>query len=197
MTKRRGLPYKIVGQELPNEVLYVFRTHHLTKEERNLYATALHAQGWTQTVLAEEFGVSRERVRQLIEKIDKAEAIRFVIERDLPTPTPPAHDKPAPHVYIEPSEETLARLLELKPYAELVRSSSPRYRKEAEEYSWLINYAHTVEGVTLYRLAKRLGVTHGALRFRLARYGYKPSPGSTSKVYTPIHAANRAELTHE
>jgi hypothetical protein len=73
----------------------------------------------------------------------------------------------------------------------MVRSNGKKYREEAEEYTKLLNHAHTVEGVTLYRLAKRLGVTHGALRFRLVRYGYKKPVTATSKVYTPILKENR------
>ena len=98
----------------------------------------------------------------------------------------------APPVYIEPSPENLARLLELKPLAQKVRYDHTTYRKEAEEYSALIWHVHSVEGVTLYRLAKRLGVTHGALRFRLARYGYKLPKTAKSPCYTPIKQENRA-----
>jgi hypothetical protein len=47
--------------------------------------------------------------------------------------------------------------------------------------------------VTLYRLAKRLGVTHGALRFRLVRYGYKQAISAESKAYTPILQQNRID----
>jgi DNA-binding CsgD family transcriptional regulator len=188
--------YKIIGQELPNEVLYALHNRHLTKSERYMYASALVAQGWTQTVLAKELNVSREAVRQQVGKIKLTDAIRLVVDLDLPVPRPPSHDEPAPYQPVMPTDKTLARLLQLKPFAELVRSNSPRYRTEAEEYSWLINYAHTVEGVTLYRLAKCLGVTHGALRFRLARYGYKPATNGSSKVYNKINSENRAELTH-
>jgi hypothetical protein len=97
-------------------------------------------------------------------------------------------------VYIEPSPEALARLLELKPLAEKVRYDHPQYRKEAEEYSALIWHLYSVEGVTLYRLAKRLGVTHGALRFRLARYGYLLPKTGKSTCYTPIKEKNRVVM---
>jgi hypothetical protein len=106
-------------------------------------------------------------------------------------PNPPAKPVKTPPSYIEPSPETLARLLELQPYAQQVRSNGSKYREEAEEYTELLDYAHRVEGVTLYRLAKRLGITHGAIRFRLVRYGYKDPITATSKVYTPILAENR------
>lgn len=194
MTKSK-LDYKVIGQELPNEVLYVFSTHHLTKAERYLYAVALNARGWTHSVISRELGVTREAVRQQVLKTNLADAIRFVVDRDLPVPNPPAHDKPAPVVFVEPSAETLARLIELMPIAAKVRSNSPNFRKEAEEFTWLVNYAHVIEGVSLYRLAKRLGCTHGALRFRLARYGYKPATTGTSKAYTPIRTENRVNLT--
>jgi hypothetical protein len=98
-----------------------------------------------------------------------------------------------PREFVEPDPAKLARLLELKPFAQQVRSNGGKYRAEAEEYTALIAEVHLVDGVTLYRLAKRLGVTHGALRFRLARYGAKlPQNGGTSKVYNPILAENRA-----
>jgi hypothetical protein len=93
----------------------------------------------------------------------------------------------AERVFVEPSAETLARLKELQPKAQQVRSTSPRYRQEAEEYTALLNKAHVEEGVSVYRLAKRLGITHSSIRFRLARYGYKPTPtGSDSPVYRPL-----------
>ena len=92
----------------------------------------------------------------------------------------------------EPEPETLARLLELQPLAQLVRSHSPKYRAEAEEYAALVWKAHKEQKVTLYRLAKCLGVTHGALRFRLVRYGYMtPAKGGKSRSYQRIMDKNR------
>lgn len=51
------------------------------------------------------------------------------------------------------------------------------------------------QGVTVYRLAKVLGVGHQAIYSRLARYGYrKPSPSLEHKAYrgTTIWDARRA-----
>jgi Zn-dependent peptidase ImmA (M78 family) len=77
--------------------------------------------------------------------------------------------------------------------AQQVRSNALRFRAEAEEYTNLLWKVVSEEGVTLYRLAKSLGVTHSALRFRLIRYGYiKPSSDVKSKVYQPIAEKNRA-----
>lgn len=169
---------------LPDEVLEAFETITDT-EDRNAYIAALREKGWTLQSLADAVEVSRERVRQITRQPHGP------VDSGLPLPTPPKKKQAEKPKYIEPSPETLARLKELQPLAQRVRANSTQYRKEAEEYTSLLNHAHTVEGVTLYRLALRLGVTHGALRFRLARYGYKKPKEGTSKVYNPIKAENR------
>lgn len=151
-------------------------------EERDDYVRALRKVGWTLSSISAVIGLSRERVRQICTTpVDEATKAEFYI------PEPPRHEERKVRVFIEPKPETLARLLELQPMAQQVRSSSPRFRAEAEEYTSLLNHAHTVEGVTLYRLGKRLGVTHSAIRFRLTRYGYKAITASTkSRVYQPL-----------
>lgn len=191
--------YKKHNIRLPQEVTAHFAT--LTRDrDRNAYIKALRERGWTFESIALITDLTRERIRQISTAIPMSEALRIAID-GYPLPEPPRHE---PKVsaeesgkYVEPSEETLARLLELQPFAQQVRSYGTAYRKEAEEYTWLVNYAHTVEGVTLYRLAKRLGVTHGALRFRLARYGYKTPKTAESGAYTPILPENRYPFTKD
>lgn len=183
--------YKKINLTLPEDVVAKF--DNITAErDRNAYMKALRERGWTLDSIGACADISRERVRQVTSAIPMSEAIRVAVE-GYPIPEPPRYEEKIPREsrYVEPTEETLTRLLELQPYAQQVRSYGSRYRKEAEEYTWLINYAHTVEGVTLYRLAKRLGVTHGALRFRLARYGYKKPQNAESSAYTPILEENR------
>lgn len=54
------------------------------------------------------------------------------------------------------------------------------------------------QGVTVYRLAKVLGVRHSTVYARLARYGYrKPSPSVEHKAYrgTTIWDARRTNQT--
>lgn len=155
-------------------------------EERDTHVRALRGAGWTYSSMAETLGISRERIRQICSTPD-LDVIAVTV------PTPPNYAIKAPKVYVEPSPDALARMLELQPMAQQVRANAPRFRKEAEEYTALVNKVHAEDGVTLYRLAKRLGVTHSALRFRLARYGYKaPTRGATSKSYRPVNMANRA-----
>jgi predicted transcriptional regulator len=140
----------------------------------------LRRVGWTYASIADPLGLSRERVRQISSQRGSGTYQESI-------PLPPYKPVKVERVFVEPSAETLARLKELQPKAQQVRSTSPRYRQEAEEYTALLNKAHVEEGVSVYRLAKRLGITHSSIRFRLARYGYKPSPtGSDSPVYRPL-----------
>jgi len=167
------------------------------KEMRAAYIYVLRMKGWKLQALADALGLTRERIRQIESKASPALAIHVLADPgSFPVPELDTVEIEvlAPPVYIEPSPEALARLLELKPLAEKVRYDHPQYRKEAEEYSALIWHLYSVEGVTLYRLAKRLGVTHGALRFRLARYGYLLPKTGKSTCYTPIKEKNRAVM---
>jgi len=155
-------------------------------DHRDTLIRSLRSAGWTLESISAASGITRERVRQ-IALAPSSDSASVPVE----IPEPPVKPEKSRPVYIEPTPETLKRLLELQPYAQQVRSNGKKYRAEAEEYTSLLNYAHVTEGVTLYRLAKRLGVTHGALRFRLVRYGYKQPVTATSKVYTPIVQENR------
>lgn len=177
------------NQRLPQEIHDAFSA--LKGPARDALIKNLVDNHWTYEAVANASGLTRERVRQISNAVAKL-AEEFHYDLDIEIPEPPLKPEKEGPTYIEPSPETLARLLELQPYAQRVRSNSTKYREEAEEYTRLLNHAHTVEGVTLYRLAKRLGVTHGALRFRLVRYGYKKPVTATSKVYNPVKKENRA-----
>jgi hypothetical protein len=165
------------------------------RDMRAAYIYVLRMKGWKLQALADALGLTRERIRQIETKASPALAMHVLADPgSFPVPELDTVEIEvlAPPVYIEPSPEALARLLELKPLAEKVRYDHLQYRKEAEEYSALIWHLYSVDGVTLYRLAKRLGVTHGALRFRLARYGYLLPKTGKSSCYTPIKQNNRA-----
>jgi hypothetical protein len=177
------------NQKLPDDIKRHFDSFSSNAERDRLIQELVDA-GWTYEAISNASGLTRERVRQISNAIGKLPA-DLVGSLNIEIPVPPVKPEKTGPTYIEPSPENLARLLELQPYAQQVRSSGKKYREEAEEYTKLLNHVHTVEGVTLYRLAKRLGVTHGALRFRLVRYGYKQPVTATSKVYTPIVKENR------
>lgn len=179
------------NQKLPQEVQAFFAS--ADKDLRNELICRLYENGWTFEAISNGSDVTRERVRQIVKLVNDTNARIDNVEFPFDVPEPPRRPAKQKREVIEPQPDTLARLLELQPYAQQVRSNGTKYREEAEEYTRLLNHAHTVEGVTLYRLAKRLGVTHGALRFRLVRYGYKQPITATSKVYAPIKADNRIQ----
>ena len=174
------------NQQVPKHITNFFKDTTDTPT-RDYLIRELCKKHWTYEAVAAACGITRERVRQIY----TSEPLTGYVPIPFDIPEPPLRPERSKPVYIEPAPETLKRLLELQPYAQLVRSNGKAYREEAEEYTKLLNQAHTVEGVTLYRLAKRLGVTHGALRFRLVRYGYKKPVTATSKVYNPILKENR------
>jgi hypothetical protein len=181
------------GLTLPAET--VVALHLFPKDQlhlRNAYIYVLRVKGWTLESVGQALDLTRERIRQLESKAQPLDAIAILSNPgSYPVPDVPTRVvEEEITVYAEPSPETLARLLELKPIAEKVRSFSPTGREAAEEYTRLLNYAYTVEGVPLYRLAKRLGVTHGAIHFRLVRYGYLSTNGK-SRAYQRIIDKNR------
>lgn len=182
--------YITKNQRLPQEIHMAFQETKSNQEKRDFLISKLVEASWTFEAISSASGLTRERVRQ-IAKSNLELAREFGVRLDFEIPSPPLQPEPVRPVYIEPSPKTLERLLELQPYAQQVRSNGTKYREEAEEYTALLDYARTVEKVTLYRLAKRLGITHGAIRFRLVRYGYMEAVTATSKVYKPVKAENR------
>lgn len=176
------------GHVIPDDIAEVFKgfTNSGDSLSRDALIKDLRLKQWTLQSIALVSGVTRERVRQ-IAKDTSVETGGWSFE----VPSPPAKTVPQGREYVEPDPVVLERLLELQPAAQRVRANSKENRAEAEEYTRLVWEQHNGGGVTLYRLAKRLGVTHGALRFRLARYGYKQPKTGTSKVYAPIKAENR------
>ena len=160
---------------------------------RNGYVQVLRMKGWTLESIGTALDLTRERVRQLETKARPQDSL-YVLSNPGAFPIP---EVPKRSIYkevsffAEPSEKDLARLKQLKPLAELVRSNSPNYRIEAEEYAGLLNKVVNIDNVPTSHLSKLLGVTHGAIQFRLVRYGYASTKGQ-SRTYQRIHDANRA-----
>jgi hypothetical protein len=163
------------------------------KEIRHGYIKTLRNLGWTLESIGEAFGVTRERVRQLA----STDCATLILETNLPLPLPPEKPEPeklgrAVRVIRIPDEETIARLKELQNKAKLVRGTYPQYRKEAEEYTFLLDHLINVEGYSAYRLAKVLGINVSGIYARLVRYGYRETNG-TSSCYAKV--VNRQPLT--
>ena len=180
------------NQKLPEQIYAAFESLS-SSAERDLLIKALADAGWTYEAISNASGITRERVRQI--KNNVSGAARDLDPRQLPVeiPEPPIKLEREKREYVEPNPDTLARLLELQPYAQMVRANGKKYREEGEEFTRLINKAHKEENVPVYRIAKRLGVTNGAIRSRLVRYGYLEAKTGTSKVYKPILSGNRVK----
>lgn len=167
-----------VNQSLPSEVKDNFEriTDTLDRDE---YVRRLRSIGWTLQSIADCCGLTRERVRQLCkeQRID-SELVDGLILPELPKRV---LLKKIPK-RIDP--EVADKLRELKFFASQVRSNSPKYRKEAEEFTALINQ-QMLDGISVVTLAKVLGVTHAAITSRLVRYGYRKI-NSDSKMFQPI-----------
>lgn len=177
-------------QTLPQEVIQAFQRIGSNTEARNGYAAALRAAGWTLSSIAAGSGVSRERIRQVVADAKPTPSAH-------PVPSPPLRpSSPGPKQYATPDAAKLARMQELKPLARKVTGSSKNNRPAGEEYTKLIADVHLNDDVPLYRLAKHLDVTAGALRSRLVRYEYIQPKGGKSKSYNRINPENRMKPGH-
>lgn len=183
--------YRKTGHTLPQDVVDTFNRLGDDLESRNLYSAALRSLGWTLASISSATGVTRERVRQTTTGTPEGAGVEWARANAVPLPTPPTKPVRVRKTYVEPDPRKLEKLLELQPAAQQNRHNSEEFREAAEEYTRLVWEVHNADGVTLYRLAKRLDVTHGALRFRLARYGYKEPESGVSKVYTRIMPEHR------
>jgi hypothetical protein len=175
------------GQVLPENVTNAFASI-ISRSDRNNYIKALESAGWTATAIARSAKMSTESIRLISRNWTQTEHPPATLA--VPLPERKQMKVKVKPVYTEPNPEMLARMKELQPLAALVRSHSPKYREEAEEYSYLLNEA-IKQGCTQYRLAKLLGVTPSAIAFRLVRYGYKATVHGETKTYQPIMEKNR------
>jgi transposase len=82
-------------------------------------------------------------------------------------------------------QELAEKLMALQEKAYWVRGKGNANRKEAEEYTKLLYDVIENQGYSYYQVARAIGVTHGAIAFRLVRYGYKTTNG-TSGAYRKL-----------
>lgn len=162
--------------QLPTETAKLLKTLSMT--DRKAYVKRLCLAGWTYQSVADVFKVSRQAIEQYLKKSEPSE-----YADSLPIP-----EVPSDPIYKvqrqEVNDDVLAQLKELHAKAKLVRGKGKKYRYEAELFTKLA-WEQTQQGVSVYSLAKSLGVTHGALLFRFVRYGYATSD-SQSKVFRQL-----------
>ena len=172
---------------LPKEVSEAIK--NLPKDERKAYAKVLCDEGWTLQSISNALGITRQAVDYWVTKypnknnliytqeaLDKVKAKVEAKELPIPKlPTMPIYK----YSRVEMSKEVTEQLKELHDKARQVRSVSPKYRAEAELFTKLA-WEQYQSGISIYSIAKSLGITQGALQFRFTRYGYKTSNGKSS-----------------
>jgi len=182
------------GLTLPDNVVTALAG--LREEKKNEmfadYVALLRNAGWTLASIADPLGLTRERIRQIATSHESLElAGHFADAMGWEIPEVPEKDprytRETTRRIIKPSETALTRLRELKPRADNVRWNNPSGRAEAEEYVALM--AEEIKrGVSVYALAKGLGLTSLAVRSRLSRYGHLPAPQNGSEKYQSMFA---------
>jgi transposase-like protein len=146
------------------------------------YLVAAVSRGWTLVALGDALGITREGVRLRCLRFPG-----FVGEvPDVPEPPrrPIAHRPPRKRLLIKP--EMAEKLREMQAVAATVNggmATDHPARRVSEEFA--ATCADLVaQGVSVYTIAKAIGVTHNAIFFRLARHGYRqPAPSQSRFPY--------------
>ena len=171
-----GIKKKKSQMQLPIEFADLLKSLSMT--DRKGYVKRLCLAGWTYQSVADVFKVSRQAIEQYLKKAELNDYVN-----GLPIPQIPSN--PIYRVKrLEVDDDVLLELKELHAKAKMVRGRGKKYRHEAELFTKLA-WEQTQQGVSVYSLAKSLGVTHGALLFRFVRYGYTTSE-SQSKVFRQL-----------
>lgn len=158
--------------------------HSLPRKQRKAYMRLLVDKGWTLQSIAEVLGITRQAVDMFLKTNNYESWEADLVEAEgLPMP-----ELPSRPIYksqrAEANAEAIARLKELHEVAKLVRGNGKKHRAEADEFTRLA-WEQVQQGISVYSLAKSLGLTTSALMFRFVRYGYATSNGK-SKAYSPI-----------
>ena len=198
----RGATYRMKKKELvkvqrhnltlPYEVGKLLRD--LPMAQKKAYCLLLIEGSWTLQSIANELLCHRQTVLDYTRSKEAQDPEVLASVWELPVPKLPrvVVDVAYERDIVQPDSDVLKKLLELQPLAQKVRSHSPKFREEAEQYTKLL--ADEIgRGVTAYQLSKALGVTIGAINFRLTRYGYKPLGTGKSKAYNAILEKNRPQ----
>lgn len=161
----------------------------------NVYLWALSCAGWSTGPMAVRLGVTRQAVSLRIHRVLGPIANM----PDVPTaPPPPAPEPPAP--YVDPlSSEEVDKLAALHQCAKRTNGATPVDHPDRAASVELAALMHELvsRGVPVSRVARAIGVTKDAVRFRLVRHGYVDGPPSVTDRYVGRPAEGRtATHTH-
>lgn len=178
--KKTGYRCRLV---LPDEITETLTHFRDTNPRRmNAYVWLLIEAGWTQTSLARALDVSFQAIQSRLRE-----------PRDFTDlPAVPAPPKPEPPAAIRKKKLHLPPTVieELRKQHAVARTVNGGTAEDDPRRQVSIDFtarlAKLVEqGVTVYEIAKALGVNHAAVYSRLARHGYRaPCPSQEGTVYT-------------
>ncbi|HZM83815.1 MAG TPA: hypothetical protein VFC19_49485 [Candidatus Limnocylindrales bacterium] len=135
--------------------------------------SAARRRGWTLVSLGNALGVSRERVRQWAETADINQPITLEIPDLPPKPEPYKHVIPT----LTPQQVEQLRDLRHKAMAMGCKDANHPAIAAGHEFAVMVN-GYVAAGHRLRDIARELGITSGALRFRLGRWGFYGLPPS-------------------
>lgn len=153
------------------------------------FMAALRGAGWTLAAIGEPIGITRERVRQRVARIQAEEW-----PTDVEIPEVPTYTRPTPKVQVRkvwPSldsveAEEMRTLRALATKCRGVHGPDHPYRQASERLSEMVAEAK-LRGVRNRELAEAMGVTVGAVVMRLKTHGYFRTPPSQPRVGAKIH----------
>ena len=182
---------KLKFAELPSDTKELLK--NLPIEKRRAYSHRLNEAGWTYASIGRAIGISRQAVEQQILHVKRNPLEETMAKEVSELPVPEQPTKPIyKAVRKEVSPDVLVQLKELHDKAKLVRGKGQQFRDEAEEFTKLA-WEQVQNGVSVYSLAKSLGITHGAIFFRFVRYGYADPKTGKSKVYKKLTHRKKVE----
>ena len=182
------------------EDIYFIREKIKSRHLLQVYVSCLIQQGWKQRTMAETLGLSRTGVANLCIKDDlveqSLEEYRLIINRPLRLPLPPSRpEKRKAPARVKASAETIEMLKDLHAKARNYRGTT-KNKEESYLFTAAVYYVNTVDGVSLYSIAKEIGLTHAALSSRLVRYGYKSTTGKSGAYRKLTGRGDRNTFTH-
>lgn len=180
-------PYKMqLPKPVVNDILrlrYQWESPHALA----MYLHELRRAGWRVKVLAQAANYSGQGFKDILQRHEWQEGslaeyrlitgLRLEVPEAPAKPRRPRGGKKGKPLAV-PTEETMARIRELHPFALRYRGRK-KNRAETLEYLELIKYAVEHEGASVYGISKQLGVQASGIQNRLVRHGLTPGNGNS------------------
>lgn len=180
---------------VPERLVSILRAPENKGYRRKALLCTMRYSGWGLQHLADASECARERVRQIELQCHYEEhAAHSTLREDDDILRPKRTVQKRIRKFI--SQEDLDELRDLQSKCRMIRgnlpSTHPR-RVAAEAFMDKVLEVNLKKGFSLYEIAKNLGVTTGAIRSRLVRYGKLVTQGSSDSL-KPIKVDNRPSL---